>query len=205
MQAAQPSYSLNRAQQAHIHPIAHRNDVLSSSRLLALESDRRAPRVSLPLTMLEALDLHKNSIKVLPVGIGQMRSLMKFDLSENRLVELPPTICELNDNLQLAVGRNPLEKPTIEQARQGIGSIRRFFGYSKKKEEEGADDKEKIPPTKDDGEVKRAASKRPTGRPGGCAEPSRLGRACRHYPTLQLLWLQSCGRRGRRRFADDPK
>ena len=32
----------------------------------------------------------------------------------------------------LSVGRNPLEKPAIEQARQGIGVIRRFFGWSKK-------------------------------------------------------------------------
>ena len=32
----------------------------------------------------------------------------------------------------LSVGRNPLEKPAVEQARQGIGVIRRFFGWSKK-------------------------------------------------------------------------
>ena len=101
------------------------------------------------LTSLETLDVHKNMITSLPVGIGNMKSLQKFDLSENKLTELPITICELFDDLQLSVGRNPLEKPSVEQARQGIGAIRRFFGWSKKKDEGDASTEEKIPNAKD--------------------------------------------------------
>jgi hypothetical protein len=85
----------------------------------------------------------------------QLGSLQRLDLSENKLAELPSSICELQDNLTLSVGRNPLEKPSIEQARQGIGAIRRFFGFSKKKE---ADDPSaailaKLPPIRAPGEA----------------------------------------------------
>ena len=84
------------------------------------------------LTALEVLDVHKNSITALPANIGKLTMLQKLDVSENRLVELPILICELSEDLALFVGRNPLEKPSIEQARQGIGAIRRFFNYTKK-------------------------------------------------------------------------
>ena len=73
---------------------------------------------------------------------GKLLSLTKLDLSENKLAELPISICELNEEMQLSVGRNPLEKPSVEQARQGIGAIRRFFGFSKKKEEASAEAEE---------------------------------------------------------------
>jgi hypothetical protein len=65
------------------------------------------------LVHLEHLDAHKNAIARLPPGIGSMRALQKLDLSENRLTELPVAICELSDDLQLLVGRNPLEKPPM--------------------------------------------------------------------------------------------
>ena len=123
------------------------------------------------LVGLEALDLHKNQLKVLPVGIGLMRNLQKLDLSENRLVELPPAICELQDTLQLSVGRNPLEKPSIEQARQGIGSIRRFFGYSKAREVAPDDEKPITVGARDEEADAKQARRRPTGRAEGA--PSR--------------------------------
>ena len=99
------------------------------------------------LTALETLDIHKNLIPSLPQGIGNMKALQKLDLSENKLSELPVTICELNDDLQLSVGRNPLEKPSVEQARQGIGAIRRFFGFSRGRTEEKVE-KEEEPKTR---------------------------------------------------------
>ena len=83
------------------------------------------------LVSLETLDLHKNLIRALPTTVGNLRALQRLDLSENKISELPSTICELNDTLVLSVGRNPLEKPSIEQARQGIGAIRRYFGFNK--------------------------------------------------------------------------
>ena len=84
------------------------------------------------ITGLEVLDVHKNMINVLPSNIGKLTSLKKLDVSENKITELPASICELSEEVGLSVGRNPLEKPAIEQARQGIGVIRRFFGWSKK-------------------------------------------------------------------------
>ena len=85
------------------------------------------------LTALETLDVHKNHISSLPANIGGLKGLQKLDVSENRLIELPVSICELNEDAQLSVGRNPLEKPSVEQARQGVGAIRRFFGFSRTK------------------------------------------------------------------------
>ena len=83
------------------------------------------------LVSLESFDVHKNMLTSLPQNIGNLKNLQKLDLSENRLAELPVTICELSETLQFSVGRNPLEKPSVEQARQGIGAIRRFFGFSR--------------------------------------------------------------------------
>ena len=84
------------------------------------------------ITGLEVLDVHKNMITTLPSIIGKLTSLKKLDVSENKITELPISICELSEEVGLSVGRNPLEKPAVEQARQGIGVIRRFFGWSKK-------------------------------------------------------------------------
>ena len=124
------------------------------------------------LTTLEALDLHKNAIRVLPATIGNLRSLQKFDLSENRLQELPISICELNESLQLSVGRNPLEKPSIEQARQGVGAIRRFFGFGKSRVLEDVldPDREMVGKHVEDEEM-QARRVRPAGREEGA--PSR--------------------------------
>ena len=84
------------------------------------------------ITGLEVLDVHKNMITALPSIIGKLEHLKKLDVSENKITELPISICELSEDVGLSVGRNPLEKPAVEQARQGIGVIRRFFGWSKK-------------------------------------------------------------------------
>ena len=142
---------------------------MTSLRKISMHSNQLSelPASICLLAYLETLDLHKNLLKALPWGIGQLRSLMKFDLSENRLVELPVTVCELNDALQLAVGRNPLEKPSIEQARQGIGSIRRFFGWSKKREDEPGDREEHVATKEDDGSGAKLIIARPTRREEG--------------------------------------
>ena len=91
--------------------------------------------------------------------MGNLKALSKLDLSENRLVELPISICELNENLQLAVGRNPLEKPSVEQARQGIGAIRRFFGFSRSKGGDENGDENAVPATIKEGEKDKENAK----------------------------------------------
>ena len=90
------------------------------------------------LTSLESFDVHKNALVSLPAAIGNLKQLQKLDLSENRISELPISICELTESLQFSVGRNPLEKPSVEQARQGIGAIRRFFGFSRARDADKA-------------------------------------------------------------------
>ena len=92
------------------------------------------------LVNLDTLDLHKNSLRTLPPNLGHLHALQRLDLSENKISELPISICGLSENAQISVGRNPLEKPSIEQARQGIGAIRRYFGYGKPAPIAGPDD-----------------------------------------------------------------
>jgi hypothetical protein len=92
------------------------------------------------LVNLDTLDLHKNSLRTLPPNLGHLHALQRLDLSENKISELPISICGLSENAQISVGRNPLEKPSIEQARQGIGAIRRYFGYGKLAPIAGPDD-----------------------------------------------------------------
>ena len=79
--------------------------------------------------------MHKNMLSSLPNVIGKLSALQKLDISENKLSELPISICELSEGLQLSVGRNPLERPSVEQARQGVGVIRRFFSWSPAKDD----------------------------------------------------------------------
>lgn len=81
------------------------------------------------LAVVQVLDVHKNLITTLPGTIGKLSALQKVDLSENKINELPAGMCELREDLQLSVARNPLERPPIEQARQGVGAIRKFFNY----------------------------------------------------------------------------
>ena len=92
----------------------------------------------MPLLPLQVLDVHKNMLSSLPSAIGKLTALQKLDVSENRLAELPISVCELQEDLQLAIGRNPLERPSVEQARQGIGVIRRYFNYTGKKHDPAA-------------------------------------------------------------------
>ena len=66
---------------------------------------------TMEITTWRQLDLHKNAIRVLPQGIGNLKSLAKLDLSENRLVELPVTICELNEALQLLASEQERATP----------------------------------------------------------------------------------------------
>ena len=95
-----------------------------SLRRISLHSNQivELPPAICLLVGLESLDLHKNNLRGLPNAIGNLKALQKFDISENKIVELPISICELSDELQLSVGRNPLEKPSVEQARQGVTS-----------------------------------------------------------------------------------
>ena len=110
--------------------------LLSLRRLLLFSNQLTELPASLCLlTTLEVLDVHKNMINSLPSVIGKLTTLTKLDISENKLSELPISICELSEELQFSVGRNPLTKPSVEQARQGIGAIRRFFTWSPSKED----------------------------------------------------------------------
>ena len=111
-----------------------------SLRRLSLHSNRLTeltPGLCL-LVSLEHLDVHKNMITFLPSNFGQLQSLVSLELSENKLVELPHSFCDLSDSLKLSIARNPLERPSMEQTRQGIGAIRRFFGYTRKNTEQAA-------------------------------------------------------------------
>ena len=84
------------------------------------------------LGSLENLDLKGNSLTYLPDSIGQLRALKSLDLSENKLAEVPPSLGLLRDSLKLAVSRNPLQRPPLSVARQGIEAIRRYFNELKK-------------------------------------------------------------------------
>lgn len=109
------------------------------------------------LGSLENLDLKGNSLTYLPDSIGQLRSLKSLDLSENKararrmaryqpchgltcrallalwqLTELPPSLGLLRDTLKLSVSRNPLQRPPLSVARQGIDAIRRYFNELKR-------------------------------------------------------------------------
>ena len=118
------------------------------------------------LTNLEHLDLNKNHLRTLPHNIGGLAALSHLELSENKLVELPSSFCELNDNLHLSVARNPLERPSIEQARQGISAIRRFFGQTKSKKDAGDAAQEALDAIAHEkaSELKNDEEKRPDGR-----------------------------------------
>ena len=50
-----------------------------------------------------------------------------LDASENLLVSLEPSICDLFAVERLELKGNPLQKPPVAIARQGIGAIRRYF------------------------------------------------------------------------------
>ena len=76
---------------------------------------------------LEKLDLRSNQLSYLPTAISQLRNLKHLDASENLLVSLEPSICDLHELEKLELKDNPLQKPPISIARQGIGSIRRYF------------------------------------------------------------------------------
>ena len=115
------------------------------------------------LINLDSLDLNKNHLRALPGAIGQLSSLLRLELSENKLVELPSSFCELSDDIQVSVVRNPLERPSIEQARQGISAIRRFFGFQAKR---GAADNEAVA----EGAMEQTLENDPANCPYGVAD-----------------------------------
>ena len=71
----------------------------------------------------------RTSSRALPHDIGNLTLLQKLDVSENRLSELPVTICELNETCSSRSAATRSRSRPMEQARQGIGAIRRFFGF----------------------------------------------------------------------------
>ena len=176
----------------------HRHHALAAQDLLHSNQIAELPASICLLVALENLDVHKNMITSLPPSMGNLKALRSSTSPRTGSSELPISICELNENLQLAVGRNPLEKPSIEQARQGIGSIRRFFGWSRKRERRNVG----IP----QGRARRCPTR--AGREGGApavgpsgegAKPARLGPARGHHPALQLRRMHVAG--GRRQPA----
>ena len=63
----------------------------------------------------------------LPASIGQLYALKHFDLSENHLTQLVLSICDLALLEKVEVKGNPLQRPPITIARQGVAAIRRYF------------------------------------------------------------------------------
>lgn len=60
-----------------------------------------------------------------------LRSLKILDASENQIIALHPSICDLHQpEMKLELRDNPLQRPPINIARQGIGAIRHAFKES---------------------------------------------------------------------------
>ena len=105
---------------------------LHSLTTLTVSSNRLSelPESICMLASLAKLEASNNDIKALPATIGRLKSLQHLNISDNKIEKLPESICELPETLELLPGRNPLIRPTIEQARQGIDAIRRALGWT---------------------------------------------------------------------------
>ncbi len=86
------------------------------------------------LSNLQELYLTGNQLKTIPIELTYLKRLQKLILLSNKLVELPIEF----GNLRLTmydVTRNPLLKPPIEIAQQGLSAIRSYFSSVSKAEE----------------------------------------------------------------------
>ena len=79
------------------------------------------------LESLESLDLKGNRLTYLPSSIGQLCFLKHLDISENLISQLEPCICDCAKLDRFEVKQNPLARPPLSLAKQGIASIRRYF------------------------------------------------------------------------------
>ena len=68
----------------------------------------------------------------LPASISKLRNLKQLDASENQIVALEPSICDLHECERLELKDNPLQRPPLSVARQGIDAIRRYFSELKR-------------------------------------------------------------------------
>jgi len=71
--------------------------------------------------------VRSNQLKYLPVSLSKLRVLKQLDASENFLIALEPSICDLHEVEKLELKDNPLQRPPASTARQGIGAVRKFF------------------------------------------------------------------------------
>ncbi|KOO22124.1 leucine rich repeat -containing protein, partial [Chrysochromulina tobinii] len=79
------------------------------------------------LESLESLDLKGNRLTYLPPSIGQLGLLKHLDVSENLISQLEPTICDCIKLDRFEVKQNPLVRPPLSIAKQGVVPIRRYF------------------------------------------------------------------------------
>ena len=109
----------------------------------ALQPADGAAALVLPAHILETLDLHKNLCARCRTAIGNMKALQKLDVSENKLVELPMSICELNEELQLSVAAQPAREALGRAGAPGhpIGALL----WLRVREVEGGSDLSTIP------------------------------------------------------------
>ena len=84
-------------------------------------------RLAGQLESLESLDVKGNRLTYLPTSIGQLCYLKHLDISENTISQLEPCVCDCPKLDRFEVKQNPLARPPLSLAKQGMQAIRRFF------------------------------------------------------------------------------
>lgn len=69
---------------------------------------------------LRELDLSSNALKKFPHVLTRLVTLVKIDVSDNNIVELPAEICFLTRLITLTAEGNPLSSPTMTVVRDGV-------------------------------------------------------------------------------------
>ena len=80
-----------------------------------------------PFGSLVSLNLKDNRLNYLPPSVNAVQSLRTLDLARNQLKELPHTISSLKYLTVLNVKDNPLNKPPLSVAQQGLERIKEYF------------------------------------------------------------------------------
>lgn len=88
---------------------------------------RELPEVIGELEALERVDLRSNLLTSLPYSLAQLKNLKLLDASENLIQTLHPSICDLHAVERVELRDNPMARPPIAVARNGIGAIRKYF------------------------------------------------------------------------------
>ena len=89
------------------------------------------------LKSLFVMNFSKNKLKDLPEEVSNLKCLKYLNLSYNQLTSLSKSLTTL-DNLKdgnFFCGSNPLQKPPIEVAREGLSMIRVYFAALEKEPE----------------------------------------------------------------------